>query len=180
VTQLLGLGLYAEFFDFQAEFKLFIACNHLPTVRGTDPAIWRRIKLIPFTITIPDAEQDKDLSAKLAQELPGILRWAVQGCLDWQREGFGTPAEVTAATAAYRASQDVIGRFLDECCLVSPHVRGKASDLYDAYKKWCEASGEYAVTLTAFGNRLEEQGFLKHRSGGIWRLGIGLAQDPET
>ena len=166
--------LFAEFFDFRAEFKLHIACNHLPQIRGTDHAIWRRIKCIPFTVTIPDAEQDKNLPAKLKEELAGVLRWAVQGCLNWQREGLGTPDEVIAATKEFRASMDIIGRFIEESCLVSPTVQAKASDLYDAYKKWCEASGEYAVTLAAFGNRLEEQGFTRHKAGTIWRRGIGL------
>jgi len=103
-----------------------------------------------------------------------VLRWAVQGCLNWQREGLGTPDEVIAATKEFRASMDIIGRFIEESCLVSPTVQAKASDLYDAYKKWCEASGEYAVTLAAFGNRLEEQGFTRHKAGTIWRRGIGL------
>jgi putative DNA primase/helicase len=166
--------LHGEFFDFRAEFKLFVACNHLPKIRNVDHAIWRRIKRIPFSVTIPDKAQDKELPAKLKAEFAGILRWAVEGCLAWQREGLGIPEEVQAATKDYRASMDVIGRFLEECCMVSPQVRAKASDLYDAYKKWCEASGEYVVTLTTFGTRLEDEGFTKLRSGGIWRIGIGL------
>jgi putative DNA primase/helicase len=168
--------LRAEFFDFTPEFKLIVACNHLPTIRGTDHAIWRRLHRIPFTVTIPETEQDKTLPAQLRAEFPGILRWLVQGCLDWQREGLGVPEEVQEANKAYRASQDVLGRFIEECCMVSPQVRAKASDLYEAYKRWCDASGEYAITLTAFGNRLEEQGFAKHKAGTIWRLGIGLQQ----
>jgi putative DNA primase/helicase len=172
--------LYGEYFDFTPEFKLIVACNHLPTIRGTDHAIWRRIHRVPFTVTIPDDEQDKTLPAQLRAELPGILCWLVQGCLDWQREGLGVPEEVHAANKDYRASMDVIGRFIDDCCLVDPMVRIKANDLYDAYKRWCEASGEYAVTLTAFGIRMEEQGFAKVRSGGIWRIGIGLlATNPD-
>jgi putative DNA primase/helicase len=171
--------LHAEFFDFRAEFKLFIACNHLPTITGTDHAIWRRIRLIPFTVTIPETEQDKDLPAKLQAELPGILAWAVRGCLAWQREGLGTPEEVKQATAGYRASMDQIGRFIEECCLVSQQVRIKASELYEAYKKWCDANGEQAATLSAFGHYLEEQGFAKHKIGTIWRLGIGLHAIPD-
>jgi putative DNA primase/helicase len=171
--------LHAEFFDFRAEFKLFIACNHLPTITGTDHAIWRRIRLIPFTVTIPETEQDKDLPAKLQAELPGILAWAVRGCLAWQREGLGTPEEVKQATAGYRASMDQIGRFIEECCLVSQQVRIKASELYEAYKKWCDANGEQAATLSAFGHYLEEKGFAKHKIGTIWRLGIGLHAIPD-
>jgi putative DNA primase/helicase len=125
--------LHAEFFDFKPQFKLIVACNHLPQIRGTDHAIWRRIKRLPFTVTIPDEEQDKDLPATLRTELPGILAWAVQGCLAWQREGLGPPEEVQAATKDYRTAMDVVARFLEECCLVSAQVRVKTSDLYAAY-----------------------------------------------
>lgn len=178
---LTGRFLHAEFFDFTAEFKLCIACNHLPQIRGMDLAIWRRVKRIPFDVTIPEEDknnpalqQDKELSAKLRAELPGILAWAVRGCLAWQKDGLQTPDEVTAATSNYRASMDVIGRFIEEGCLVSPQVRVKASDLYDAYKKWCEDSNEYAVTKKAFGTSLDERSFATHTSNGVWRLGIGL------
>lgn len=169
--------LHAEFFDFKPEFKLFIACNHLPTIRGTDHAIWRRVKLLPFTVTIPDEQQDKELPAKLHAEVPGILAWAVHGCLDWQNGGLRTPPEVIAATAGYRASMDVIGRFIDECCLVSPSVQVKASELYDIFKKWCEACNEYAGSLTVFGDRLGEKGFGKRKSNVVWYLGIGLNKE---
>lgn len=81
--------LYSEFFQFRPEFKLWLAANHKPVIRGTDQAIWRRIRLIPFTVTIPEQEQDPDLVRKLTAELPGILRWAVDGCLAWQRSRLG-------------------------------------------------------------------------------------------
>ena len=170
--------LHAEFFDFKAEFKLCIACNHLPTITDTDHAIWRRIRLIPFLVTIPECEQDKDLPAKLRAELPGILAWAVCGCLAWQQEGLGTPEEVKQATAGYRASMDVLGRFIDECCIVGPQVRVKASDIYTAYKTWCEASGEYAMTQRNIGVRLTERGLEPQRgtAGTRWWVGIGLRQ----
>jgi putative DNA primase/helicase len=86
--------LYGEFFEFLPEFKILLAVNHKPLIRNTDHAIWRRIRLVPFTVTIPEAERDKDLPDKLRRELPGILAWAVQGCLDWQREGLGMPEPV--------------------------------------------------------------------------------------
>src|SRR5207249_4861041 len=95
-----------DFFEFQPTWKIFLAANHRPTVRGTDHAVWRRIKLVPFEVTIPKDEQDKHLLTKLRAEWPGILAWAIRGCLDWQREGLGEPDEVRAATAAYRAQQD--------------------------------------------------------------------------
>src|SRR6266566_3023228 len=167
--------LYAEFFDFQATHKLFIACNHLPQIRGQDHAIWRRIRRIPFTVTIPEDKQDKDLPAKLRAELPGILRWAVQGCLDWQRDGLGTPEEGRAATEEYKASMDVLGQFIAECCAELADARCKASDLYEAYKKWCTNGGVLPVNSLEFGHKLTERGFQPHKSNSInWRLGIGL------
>jgi putative DNA primase/helicase len=95
--------LYGEHFEFQPMFKLWLAVNHKPVVQGTDHAIWRRIRLLPFIVTIPVAEQDKRLAEKLQSELPGILRWAVEGCLAWQQEGLEPPLVVKRATGDYRA-----------------------------------------------------------------------------
>lgn len=166
--------LHAEFFDFQTAFKLFIACNHLPTIRGTGHAIWRRIRLIPFTVTISEGEQDKDLPAKLRAELPGILRWAVQGCLAWQREGLGTPEEVKVATADYRASMDVVGRFIAEKCVEQPYAKVKASVLYKAYQEWCDTNGEHCDSQRRFGMQLTERKYKNYTNNGSWWEGIGL------
>ncbi len=168
--------LYAEFFDFQSTHKLFIACNHLPQIRGQDHAIWRRIRRIPFLVTIPDDEQDKEMPSKLRAELPGILRWAVQGCLDWQRDGLGTPEEVRAATEEYRASMDVLGQFITECCLVGSNYQAETKDLYDAYKLWCVQNREEPITLRKFGQDLTERTYTARPSHGKnWRLGIALS-----
>jgi len=173
--------LHAEFFDFRAEFKLFIACNHLPTITGTDHAIWRRIRLIPFTVTIPETEQDKDLPAKLQAELPGILRWAVEGCLAWQREGLGTPEEVIEATKDYRASMDVFEGFLADECYRLPGAQAKASELYDSYERWCNANDVEALNKRAFGMRLSDSGFTPDKGTGGTRMwkGIGLPAQEE-
>jgi putative DNA primase/helicase len=174
--------LHAEFFDFTPEFKLFIACNDLPQIRGTDHAIWRRIKRIPFTVTIPDEEQDKDLPAKLRAELPGILRWAVEGCADWQRQGLGIPEEVKAATDSYQRDMDTLMNFIEECCVrsESSSVQVQSTRLYRAYKDWC---GDEPLSQSAFGKALEERGFLRERGTGnhyYWR-GLGLpSQDRES
>jgi P4 family phage/plasmid primase-like protien len=167
--------LHAEFFDFMPEFKLFLACNHLPVIRGTEHAIWRRIKCIPFAVTIPVGEQDKDLAAKLKAELPGILTWAVQGCLDWQHHGLEPPEEVEIATKDYRASMDVLGAFIAECCLIGPSYRTKASDLYDAYKRWCEQQGETAAVQRNWSMALAERGHESFKvQGRSWWRGIAL------
>ena len=115
--------LRKEFFEFNPTFKLWMYGNHKPTIRGTDEGIWRRVRLIPFTVTIPEGQRDPQLVDKLKAELPGILAWAVQGCLEWQREGLGMPEAVKAATANYRAEQDMLAAFLDECCLIGPRYK---------------------------------------------------------
>src|SRR4029079_2313008 len=102
-----------EFFDFRPQFKIWLAANHKPNISGSDHGIWRRIRLVPCTVTIPEHERDPRLTAKLADELRGILAWAVRGCLEWREHGLGVPDEVRAATASYREEMDVFGGFLE-------------------------------------------------------------------
>jgi putative DNA primase/helicase len=168
--------LFQEFFQFKPQCKLFLACNHKPVIRGTDHAIWRRIRLVPFTVTIPEAEQDRQLAAKLRAELPGILTWAVQGCLAWQWDGLAPPPAVQQATAGYRHEMDVVGQFLEECCLVDTQVRTKAAALFQAYQSWCASNGDQPIRPRDFGLRLAERGFINHKGskGSRWWLGLGL------
>jgi putative DNA primase/helicase len=159
--------LYQEEFEYKPQFKLFLATNHKPNIKGTDHAIWRRIRLVPFTVTIPEAEQDQELPARLREELSGILTWAVEGCLAWQEEGLGIPAVVKAATDDYRNEMDIVGQFLDERCLFDPSVSTQATTLYTAFKTWCQQSGEQELTQTAFGLRLKERGYQPEKTSGL-------------
>ena len=173
--------LRAEFFQFKPSLTLWMYGNERPRVHGADHGIWRRIRLLPFTVTIPDEERDPQLSTRLLAELPGILAWAVRGCLDWQRHGLPIPAVVRAATDDYRSDMDVIGRFVEEQCIVHPRATVSASALYQAYEAWCAANGEHAVSQTAFGERLNQRGIGKTRTGrGILRTGIGLRAEDAT
>jgi putative DNA primase/helicase len=169
--------LFSEYFTFVPQFKIWLAANHKPEIRGTDLAIWRRVRLIPFTEVIPDYEQDKTLAAKLQEELPGILAWAVRGCLAWQSEGFTAPEVVIAATAAYREESDVLGEFLAEQCLQKPELQVPAANLYARYQEWIKASGEAELSQKAFGARLRERGLRREKSTltrrFVWH-GIGL------
>jgi putative DNA primase/helicase len=167
--------MHQDFFEMVPTWKLFLAANHKPAVHGCDLAVWRRIKLVPFVVTIPEAERDKHLPEKLKAEWPGILAWAVEGCLAWQRNGLGEPEEVRQATDAYRAEQDTVGGFINACCFLHPSVKVKASALWEAYVSW---SGDKFMTLKSFGERMEEKGYSNKRGTGgayFWG-GIGLAE----
>jgi putative DNA primase/helicase len=168
--------LNREFFEFVPQFKVWLATNHRPVIRGTDGAIWRRIRLIPFTVTIPDAEQDRELPEKLKIEYPGILRWLVEGCLAWQRAaGLGMPAPVRDAVAGYRAEQDALAPFLNEQCVTGAEAGADAETskaaLYADYTGWCAQSGEKPMSKVELGKALKERGFTDGRSGEerFWR-----------
>lgn len=166
--------LHGEWFEFMPTFKLFLAVNHKPTVEGTDHAMWRRIRLIPFTVTIPESEQDKMLPEKLRAESMGILRWAVEGCLLWQQEGLEPPEVVAAATQDYRDEMDTAGGFIDECCVRDPQAETPPARLYDRYTQWCAGNGEKPMSKANLAARLAEKGFTRGRTKArrFWR---GLA-----
>lgn len=169
-----------EFFSFRPTFKVFFAANHKPHVRGTDHAIWRRVRLVPFTVTIPDLEQDRMLPEKLRGERPGILRWLVQGCLAWQREGLRPPDAVRVATAEYRAEQDALGAFLAECCVAETGATVAIKELYVRYAEWCAEARETPVTKRELGALLEERGFEPDRTkASRLRVGLRLRRDGE-
>lgn len=174
--------LYHESFEFVPTFKLFLATNHKPVVKGTDHAIWRRIRLIPFSVTIPPEEQDRKLMDKLETELPGILAWAVQGCLEWQEVGLRTPDEVRKATGEYRKDMDVLAPFLSDCCKTSPAFHDSAKELYRNYGEWADENGERKLSQKRFGQYLTERGFESCRitsgpdKGKREWVGIGLKE----
>lgn len=181
-TTITARRMRQDFYTFGATHKLVIAANTRPKVHGTDHAIWRRMRLVPFEVTIPEAERDKSLVAKLiASEGPGILAWAVRGCLAWQREGLAAPAVVTAATAGYRADQDVLGHWIEEECVVMPAAFTPTSDLYASYRAWCERTGREAWTKDTMRDRLlERDGITETRRdhGRVRGLaGIGIRSD---
>lgn len=182
VKQLTGGDLVAcrrmreDWWSFSPTHKLWIAANHRPVIRGTDEAIWRRVLLIPFAVTIPPDERDPDLLEKLVAELPGILNWAIDGCLVWQRDGLRPPEQVLAATARYREEQDALGDFLSSRCSRVAGARVGAKQLYDDYVAWCAEAGEEPVSGTLFGRMLVERGFEKSKAGTIIYHGLKLLE----
>ena len=168
--------LHKELFEFKPQFKLWMYGNHKPNIRGTDDGIWRRVKVIPFTVTIPLGERDPDLPHKLRDELPGILAWAVLGCLKWQREGLPDTEAIQQATSAYRNEMDMLKAFLDEMCVLDKHARTPANKMYKAYLDWCAEAGEKAQSNRVFMRMLRERGFATTAGSGnqnVW-LGLGL------
>ena len=169
--------LFHEFFEFEPTFKIWLATNHRPTIRGTDDGIWRRIRLIPFTQKFEELQDDKTLRDKLDAELPGILTWAVRGCLEWQRSGLTPSESVKSATASYRTDMDTFGDFLDERCIVEDGAKVSAKEIYGAYRAWADENGEKLVSQRWFGLRLGERGFAKKKSMGYpFYYGIRLPQ----
>jgi putative DNA primase/helicase len=186
IKQLTGMGkqigrrLYGQQFEFYPQYKLFIDANHKPVIRGNDPAIWDRVKLIPFNVSIPKSEQDKDLLKKLKEEAPGILAWAVEGCLEWQRKGLGNPSVVSRAVEDYRQEMDLVRMFIDDCCATdNPAATAPVSALYGRFKQWCGQLGEAPVSPTAFGTWLTKNGFTEKRTAST-RMRAGLALKAET
>jgi putative DNA primase/helicase len=163
-----------DFWTFRPTHKLWVSGNHKPQVRGTDNGIWRRLKLMPFTVIIPDEEQDKSLPEKLLMEASGILRWAAEGCLSWQKMGLAFPKAVVEATQRYREAEDIVGRFVADCCQLDRRGQTSAKDLYAAYEQWCDQEGETPLSKRAIGERLEERGLTPHKGAGGQREWRGI------
>jgi putative DNA primase/helicase len=169
--------LFGEHFEFRPTFKLLLITNHLPRVDGDDDAIWRRLRLVPFERSF-EGREDRDLSAALHAELPGILAWAVRGCLAWQTHGLGQAGAVTQATAEYRSDEDSLGAFLAECTTHGGEVR--APELRSAYEDHCAQAGEKPLSSSALGKRLAKRGVRAERRGQGQRAYVGIHLDQDA
>jgi putative DNA primase/helicase len=165
--------LYGEFFEFTPKFKLWLATNELPRIDGTDDGIWRRIMIIPFNVAIPRDEQDGALRDKLTAELPGVLNWALEGCLAWQKGKLQPPEEVLAATREYRSDMDIIAQFIEDACIIDAQATETSKKLYEGYRAWSEGNGYQPVSQVIFGRRLKARGFKEHRTAKA-RMWTGL------
>jgi putative DNA primase/helicase len=170
--------LYQKSFQFEQAYKIWLATNHKPIIRGTDNAIWERIKLIPFEVYFSEEKRDKDLLEKLIAEAPGILNWAIEGCLLWQGMGLYpvTAGKVKDATNDYRVEMDLIGEFIKDKCIQKDDISISKQFLYNAYSEWCKESGLNPEPKIKFGRKLKESYNIKDDSGtdnvSIWK---GLA-----
>ncbi len=167
-----------NFWTFDPTHKLILATNDKPKIRGRGHAIWRRILLVPFNEVFDGSRKDPTLPEKLSTEAAGILRWCVEGCLAWQKDGLNPPEEVRAAVQEYRSSEDVIGRFVRDVCVVgSSSFTVKFSDLYAALERWCDDTGDNRPGRKTVGQWLQDNGLEKFTSGVAWYRGIGLKAD---
>ncbi len=176
--------LYQNSFALCPTHKIFVFTNHKPRIDAEDGAMWRRMVLIPFELRFVENPtsanerlMDKDLKAKLLAERSGILAWLVRGCLTWFRKGLNPPASVLAATSEYRAEEDRLADFVDECCTVVSGGKARAARVYGAYRAWAEQNGEHPLTNTNFGRQFAQK-FAKDRDvEGAFYAGLTLKEN---
>lgn len=166
---------YENPIEFDETHKIWMDANHKPVVRGTDNAIWNRLHPIPFDVSIPIDEIDRELPAKLIAEGEGILAWGVSGAVRYHKEGLGKPPEIEAAVADYRNDMDQLDDFIEEVCIVEPTQETQARELFSAYMEWAQEANGPRLSQTAFGTRMSGRGFAKkHEKRGTFYHGIGL------
>lgn len=169
-----------DFFNYIPQFKLLVIGNHKPGLRSVDTAMKRRMNIIPFTVEISPERRNVNLPDELRAEWPGILQWAVEGCIEWQRDGLRPPAAVTVATESYLAAEDATGMWLEECCILKNNARTLSSALYQSWKWWSENTGEFTGSLKRFVQNLEGRGHhAEHTRHGNVLRGLYLP-DPST
>jgi putative DNA primase/helicase len=161
-----------DYFDFTPTFKLFIAGNHKPRLNTIDEAIRRRLLLVPFKVQIPPAERDQHLADKLKAEWPAILRWCIDGCMEWQRTGLKPPTSVCDATASYFADQDILQQWLDECTKDDIEAFTRLRELFESWRQWCDARNLKPGTATALSDMLVDKDYDRTREAGTGQRGF--------
>ena len=169
--------LHHDFFEYKPQFKLCLAFNDKPTIRGQDKGIWRRLILIPFEVEIPDDRKDKHLGDKLRAEYPGILNWALDGFRLWREGGLAMPERVASATAEYRDDLDQLGPFLAATCEPAAGERVRFKDLYAAYCGWCHANAQSPLSASWLGRSLIDRGYPRVKSVDIYYVGLRIVRN---
>src|SRR5829696_6871757 len=154
---------YGKPFTYRPQFKLWLSTNHKPEIPDGSEAIWDRMRLIPFTQRFDGKKADPKLPEKLREELPGVLAWAVEGCVAWVEGGLGSSRAVDAATAAYRSETDVLDRFFEDACEFGPSATHRVSkkDLFQAWERWCYAEGTDPGMQVPFTRTVGERGVVR-------------------
>ena len=169
-------------FTMHPAFTLVILTNHKPKVTGRDTGIWRRLKYFPFEHSIPDDKKDLDFKAKMLQvDGACIMAWLIDGCKKWYKNGYGSFETIEQATAQYKANEDVLGNFINECCKVDPGFSVQANLLRTEFEKWCNENGEHIFSGRAWRQTLEERGFTRKHGmyGKTWK-GLTLISEVEA
>lgn len=179
--KLKGRRMREDNIEFTPTHTMWLFGNHKPEVRGTDEAIWRRIRIVPFTVTIPEKERRpmSEMLAEFRKEKSGILNWMLDGYLDYRENGFREPPAVLEAIQDYREEMDVLGRFIDEYCFVSSQVSIPASQIWKVYHGWCDDNGEHAMSSKKLNASLRERGFMVRKSTGNVTYVFGIALKAE-
>lgn len=167
-------AMYREPFEFLPAWKLIISCNRKPRITGGDRGIWRRTNVVPWPVSIPEAEMDRGLDAKLRAEAGGILNWMLAGWADWLERGLDPPADVKAATEEYRLNSDPFAAWSANCLIIDPEARAPAATLFKSYRGWAVQGGFDVMKQTSFGRALSEMGLTRKHSNGIVWLGVKL------
>ncbi|WP_065383233.1 phage/plasmid primase, P4 family [Hyphomonas sp. ND6WE1B] len=168
--------LYSEAFDFMPTHTSWLRGNFLPGVQDAGDGFWRRLVPIEFGVQIPAAERIADLDRQIiADELPGVLAWAVRGALEWKESGLGIPEPIRLAVESYRESTDLFGAWLDECTKRIPTAKTKTSDLFDSWTMYCHSNGAGAGYVRAFGDELVRRGYERDKSRTHGRRFMGIA-----
>jgi putative DNA primase/helicase len=166
-----------DFVEFTPSHMALLITNHLPKVSGDDAAIWRRLRVVPFDVVIPEPEQDRELDARLQLEADGILAWAIDGYRQYTERGLEEPVAVRSATNAYQKASDAIARFIEECCTTSsPVLQATTTQLFEEWERWRAADGAEPMSLKAFGQTITDKGYPASPPGNgkKWRKGIAL------
>jgi len=173
--------LYHEGFTFRPTAHVWLACNHKPQIDDTTESIWDRLRLLPFSVRIPPEERDPELGDRIiSEEAQGVLAWIVAGALSWKTKRLTAPDVVMKATAAYRASEDMVGEWIGAMCIEGPAIQQRGSELYQSYATWCQNEGNRPVGKREFAAALEERGLDRVKRGGnIYWLGLRAKEGPE-
>lgn len=165
-----------NFFEFDPVCKLMIFGNHRPRLHSVGEEMKRRIHMVEFPDSIPEAERDPALKVSIAEEYPAILAWMIEGCIAWQAEGLGRPEAVEIATDSYLSSQDTLGAWLEECCTQHPEAKCQVSGAYKNFEQWARARGEYVPSVTGYSEKMQARGFVKFKASAMWFRGFELKE----
>lgn len=179
--KLRGRRLYKDPVEWEPTHQLVYITNHLPKVKGDDPATWRRIQVIPFDVTIPEADRDVMLSDRLRLVADEVLAWAVEGYFDYRDNGMQTPESVRAATTAYQVESDAVRRFVEQACITSSSAAARTSELYAGWQKWAQGEDVEPMSDKAFGKELDRLGYPARKTmHGAMRAGITPCESDES